>query len=172
MLASEALRGGGFKLRLLSFVSGRDPVGEFFLSHELTHALQDQHYGLPTAPEPLTDAEGDRVLARIDQHLSEVSVPAGRLLIEQGEMAYEAFIIEDGVAEVLIDDEPVRDTEIGELIGELGILRNAPRAATVIAKTPMKLLVLDAREMDALLHEDSKVAERVQQNVERHLAGK
>ncbi len=121
---------------------------------------------------PFFDGLSTRVLARIDQHLSEVSVPAGRLLIEQGEMAYEAFIIEDGVAEVLIDDEPVRDTEIGELIGELGILRNAPRAATVIAKTPMKLLVLDAREMDALLHEDRKVAERVQQNVERHLAGK
>ena len=34
------------------------------------------------------------------------------------------------------------------------------------------LLVLDAREMDALLHEDKKVAERVQQNVDRHLAGK
>lgn len=121
---------------------------------------------------PFFEGLSTRVLARIDHHLSEVSVPAGRLLIEQGEMAYEAFIIEDGVAEVSIDGELVRDTEIGELIGELGILRNAPRAATVVAKTPMKLLVLDAREMEALLHEDKKVAERVQQNVDRHLAGK
>ena len=121
---------------------------------------------------PFFDGLSSRVLARIDHHVSEVSVPAGRVLIEQGEMAYEAFIIEDGVAEVRIDGEHARDTEVGELIGELGILRRALRAATVVSKTPMKLLVLDAREMDALLHEDKKVAERVQQNVDRHLAGK
>ena len=66
----------------------------------------------------------------------------------------------------------VRDTEIGELIGEIGVLKHTLRAATVVAKTPMRLLVLDAREMNALLHEDKKVAERVQENLTRHLEGR
>src|SRR5262249_30191224 len=46
------------------FVTGRDFVGEVLVAHELTHALQDQHFGLPTESEPITDANGDRTIAR------------------------------------------------------------------------------------------------------------
>src|SRR5262249_1832723 len=63
VLSTYALAAGGLRLRLLSFVTGPDFAGEFFLSHELTHALQDQHYGIDTEPEPLTHAHGDRLLA-------------------------------------------------------------------------------------------------------------
>ena len=49
---------------LLGLLTGRDLVGEFLVAHELTHALQDQHYHLPTRPEPLLDGHGDRELAR------------------------------------------------------------------------------------------------------------
>src|SRR5439155_1414767 len=45
---------------LLGFLTGRDLVSEFLVAHELTHALQDQHYHLPTRPEPLLDGHGDR----------------------------------------------------------------------------------------------------------------
>jgi hypothetical protein len=34
------------------------------MAHELTHALQDQHYGIPTEPDPMLDGQGDRRLAR------------------------------------------------------------------------------------------------------------
>jgi hypothetical protein len=53
-----------FSLRLVSFLAGRDLIGEFMLAHELTHALQDQHFGLPTASPSLTAAQGDSALAR------------------------------------------------------------------------------------------------------------
>ena len=121
---------------------------------------------------PFFEGLSNKVLARIDKHLDDVNVSAGRVLTAQGESAYEAFIIADGVAEITVDDKPVRDTEIGELIGEIGILKHTLRSATVVAKTPMRLLVLDAREMNALLHEDKKVAERVQENLTRHLEGR
>src|SRR5437870_3968394 len=49
---------------LLGFLTGRDLVSEFLVAHELTHALQDQHYHLPIRPEPLLDGHGDRELAR------------------------------------------------------------------------------------------------------------
>jgi hypothetical protein len=51
-------------LGLLGFLTRRDLVSEFLVAHELTHALQDQHYQLPTRPEPLLDGHGDRELAR------------------------------------------------------------------------------------------------------------
>lgn len=121
---------------------------------------------------PFFEGLSTKVLARIDHHLDEVNVPAGWLLTSQGDSAYEAFIIADGVAEIRVDDEPVRDTEVGELIGEIGLLKNTLRSATVVAKTPMRLLVIDSRETNALLHEDKRVAERVQENLRRHLEGR
>ena len=121
---------------------------------------------------PFFEGLSTKVLARIDQHLDDVNVPEGRVLTAQGEAAYEAFIIADGVAEIVVDGKLVRDTEIGELIGEIGLLKNTMRKATVVAKTPMRLFVLEGREMKALLHEDKKVAERVQENLTRHLEGR
>jgi hypothetical protein len=64
VLAKTAMRAAGMKVDFLGRVFGRDFVGEFLVAHELTHALQDQHFGIPTQPEPVTDSHGDRELAR------------------------------------------------------------------------------------------------------------
>ena len=64
VLATRALKSGGFWVGLLATLTGHDLVGDYLVSHELTHGLQDQHYGMPTTPEPITDSHGDRLLAR------------------------------------------------------------------------------------------------------------
>jgi hypothetical protein len=64
VLSRTALGAGGMRVGFLGLITGRDLVGEFLLSHELTHALQDQHWHLPTTPEPITDAHGDAEIAR------------------------------------------------------------------------------------------------------------
>ena len=118
---------------------------------------------------PFFEGLSSKHLARIDGYLDEVNVEPGRVLTTQGENAYEAFIIADGVAEVRKDDEVVRDTDVGDLIGEIGLLKHTLRTATVVAKTPMRLLVFNGNQMRAFLQEDKKVAERVEQNLNRHL---
>lgn len=115
----------------------------------------------------LFEGLSDKVLARIDSHADELEVQPGRELTTQGGGAYEVFIVAEGEAEVRIDGEVVGTSGEGDLIGELGVLENRPRAATVVASTPMRLLVLDSREMHWLLDEP-ELAARVQQNVERH----
>lgn len=117
---------------------------------------------------PLFEGLSNKVLSRIDKHLDEVDISEGEILTSQGKGSYEVFIIADGIAEVRVNDKPVRDTEVGELIGEIGVLKRSLRTATVVAKTPMRLLVLHARAINDLLHEDKKVAERVQKNLTRH----
>lgn len=64
VLATRALRATGLWVDLLGSITGRDLVGEFVVAHELTHALQDQHWSLPTTLEPLIDSHGDALLAR------------------------------------------------------------------------------------------------------------
>src|SRR5262245_10023485 len=106
---------------------------------------------------PFFEGLPKKTLARIDSHLDEVGIPAGDKLTEQGKAAYETFIIADGVAEVTVGNETVRETTVGELIGELGVLQHTSRTATVTAKTPMRLLVLNPRDLDWLFS-DPKLA--------------
>jgi hypothetical protein len=65
VLATQGVKSGAGTagLKVLGAVTGRDYLGEFIVAHELTHALQDQHFGLPTTPEPLVGGDGDRRLA-------------------------------------------------------------------------------------------------------------
>jgi cAMP-dependent protein kinase regulator len=121
---------------------------------------------------PFFEGLSTHSLSHIDQHLDELHVREGRVLMSQGDGAYEAFIIADGVAEIRVDDKPVRDTEVGELVGEIGVLKHTLRTATVVAKTPMTLLVVSSREMGSMLGEDKLVAERVEQNYQRHMQGR
>jgi len=121
---------------------------------------------------PFFEGLSTHSLSHIDQHLDELHVREGRVLMSQGDGAYEAFIIADGVAEVRKNGEVLRDTDIGELIGEIGILKNSLRTATVVAKTPMRLLVFNSNQMRGLLSEDKKVADRVEENMKRHLEGR
>ena len=111
-----------------------------------------------------------KALARIDSHLDDVDVPAGDTLTEEGKAAYETFIIVEGVAEVRIGGELVRETSVGELIGEIGVLNNVPRTATVTAQTPMRLFVMNPRDLHWLF-DDPELAARIQQNIDQHLSG-
>jgi hypothetical protein len=63
-LASGALDDRPMSIRVMGFLTGRDVLGEILVAHELTHALQDQHFGLPTTAPPITNADGDRLIAR------------------------------------------------------------------------------------------------------------
>jgi hypothetical protein len=63
-VATRALGAGGFWLDLFTTITRIDLVGEMLVAHELTHALQDQHWGLPAEPDPLTESYTDRLVAR------------------------------------------------------------------------------------------------------------
>ena len=119
---------------------------------------------------PFFEGLSKKVLARIDSHVDEVQIPVGRKLTEQGTGAYEAFIIAEGEAEVKVGDEVVGHTSVGEMIGEIGVLKHTLRTATVTATTPMRLLVINPREL-TFLFDDPKLAARVQANLDKHLQG-
>ena len=63
-VATRAVAAGGAGAHLFTAATGRDVVGELVVAHELTHALQDQYWGLPGDAEPATASNTDRVLAR------------------------------------------------------------------------------------------------------------
>jgi CRP/FNR family transcriptional regulator, cyclic AMP receptor protein len=89
----------------------------------------------------------------------EVDVPAGRRLIAQGGYAQEFFIVVEGTADVYRDGERVATVEPGEFFGEVGMLgARWERNATVVARSPMRLLVLARNQFRELLHAVPDVA--------------
>jgi CRP-like cAMP-binding protein len=90
-------------------------------------------------------------LARIDRLGVGVDVAAGRTLTREGAPGQECFVVADGVAVVRRDGNVVGRIQGGSIAGELALLDHTTRNATVIAATPMRLLVLDSREFMQLL---------------------
>jgi CRP-like cAMP-binding protein len=84
--------------------------------------------------------------------VDEVAVPAGTELTRQGGRAGEFFVVVSGTADVTRDGAHVAALEAGDFFGEVGLLGAGwERTATVVATSPMRLLVLARREFRSLL---------------------
>jgi CRP-like cAMP-binding protein len=102
--------------------------------------------------------------------VSELEVPAGQHLADEGEYAYDLFVIQDGTAEVIQDGKVVAELGPGEFFGEMGVLDRAPRNATVIAKTPMTLLTLTSWDVKRLQSKSPEAMQQLQQVIEQRRA--
>jgi CRP-like cAMP-binding protein len=100
---------------------------------------------------PLFSACSKRELERIGSATDEIDVAAGRVLVEEGAVGHEAFVIVEGTAEVRRGEQTVAELGPGDHFGELAILDGGPRTASVVAASPLKVLVLGQREFSALV---------------------
>jgi voltage-gated potassium channel len=89
---------------------------------------------------------------------------AGAELCRQDDFENEVYVIVEGDAEVVIDGAAVGKTRPGEIVGELSMLGNGRRAATLRALEPMRVLVLDAREIDSVLAADPSSMRRLDEH--------
>ncbi len=95
----------------------------------------------------------DADLQRIAGLASEVSVPAGKVLVREGDWSYELLAIEEGTAEVVRGGARVAELGPGEVVGEIGVMDAVPRTATVTAGTPMLLITLDRWDVKKLVRQ-------------------
>ena len=109
----------------------------------------------------LFSACSERDLARIAVLAEEIDVPAGRVLMRQGDPGREAFVIADGRAKATIDGKRSVKLGPGDCFGEMALLYSAPRSATVTAESDMRLLVVGSREFSELIEDVPGVGRRV-----------
>ena len=102
---------------------------------------------------PLFSGCDKKALGRLASAIDIVEVEAGRTLIKQGSIHHEAFVIESGEAEVLVDNEVVATIPAGEMIGEIGLLTRGQASATVKARTQMSLLIIPHQRFDSIAHD-------------------
>jgi CRP-like cAMP-binding protein len=92
--------------------------------------------------------------------LKEVS--PGVRLTGEGAAGYSFFILRDGTATVSIDGHEVRTLEAGDYFGELAILGDGRRTATVTTASPSTVLVLFGTEFRQLQQEHPEVAAQIE----------
>ena len=105
---------------------------------------------------PLFQTVPEEELREIAPFAQEVSVEEGRHLVREGDYSYDLLAIEEGQAEVFRGGEHVADLGPGDFFGELGLLEKDRRNATVVAKTPMRLITLtgwDFKRMERTMPE-------------------
>ena len=120
---------------------------------------------------PLFARLGRRDLERVGQLAEEIDVPAGRVLIRQGTIGQEFFLIVEGRVNVERDGKLLNVRGPGDFVGEIALIDEGPRVATVTCETACRLFVLAHREFHTLLadHPDIQLlvlkalAERVRQ---------
>ncbi len=90
-------------------------------------------------------------LDRIARAGDEISMPAGTMIVDQGQTGREAFVILKGSAIVKRNGKKVASLGEGSVVGELSLLDHGPRTASVICDSDCMLLVIGQRQFLGVL---------------------
>ena len=109
---------------------------------------------------PLFAGCSDEELRFILTRVEEMDFPAGRVLCKKGESGGDFFVILEGQAEVEASAGK-RMLGPGEFFGEIALLDNGPRSATVRAATPMRCLILGHAQFRDVLYQNGEIAIKI-----------
>jgi CRP-like cAMP-binding protein len=110
-------------------------------------------------------------LEQLARWTDQVSVPEGHELATEGRFAHEFFLIEDGAAAVIQNGERIAELGPGDFFGEIGLLETERRTASVVASTPMTVIVMFQREFKSMEQEMPAVADRIRSAIRARLSG-
>jgi CRP-like cAMP-binding protein len=111
-----------------------------------------------------------RDLEQVARLADEIDVPGGRVLMREGDRGAEMFVIVSGEAKVERNGQEVARSGPGTVLGEIALLSESPRNATVTTTEPSRLLVLAHREFHSLLADVPAVRTCVMDELARRLS--
>jgi CRP/FNR family cyclic AMP-dependent transcriptional regulator len=102
----------------------------------------------------------------------EIDLAEGRALVREGEWSYEFFAIMDGTVEVRRGEQLLAELGPGDFVGEMGLMEDTRRNATVTATSPVRVVVMTASAFRQTAREVPEVAAKIRSAIEercRHL---
>lgn len=100
-------------------------------------------------------------LEKIAKASDEITMPAGSLIVDQGQTGKEAFIVIEGSVTVKRNGKKLGSFGPGTVVGEMSLLDHGPRTATVTCETDCVLLLLDQRHFMGVLDEVPTLAHKL-----------
>ncbi|HJW22028.1 MAG TPA: cyclic nucleotide-binding domain-containing protein [Candidatus Limnocylindrales bacterium] len=110
---------------------------------------------------PLFTGLGRAELEQLAQLVDEIDVPAGYALMRQGERGDQMFVVVSGELEIDRDGRTINHQGPGAAVGEMSLLAEGARTATVRTTGPARLLVLAHREFHSLMDAHPTVRMRI-----------
>jgi CRP-like cAMP-binding protein len=107
---------------------------------------------------------------QIAQIADEIDLKEGTEMTREGSPGREFFVLLEGTAEVERGGEKVNALGPGEFFGEIALISEEPRTATVRASSPVRALVVTARSFRRLLDETPEIKTSVMQAMADRLA--
>jgi CRP/FNR family transcriptional regulator, cyclic AMP receptor protein len=110
---------------------------------------------------PLFAHVSKRQLEQIAQIADEIDLREGKEMTKQGSRGREFFVLLDGNADVKKNGRRINTLGPGDFFGEIALVSDTPRTATVIATSPVRALVITDRSFKRLMSDSPEIQERV-----------
>lgn len=115
---------------------------------------------------PLFSDLTDRQLRKLADLFHERQVPAGTTLVVEGKMSgISFFVVAEGLAKVTVHGDEVARLGPGDFFGELALIAERERAATVTAETVMRCVEIPFWDLRGFLHDNPDVMWKLLQHV-------
>ncbi len=83
-----------------------------------------------------------------------IDLAAGEVLFEEGDHGDCMFVLLEGAMNVKVGDLTVEQSERGALLGEMALIDQSPRGATVVATAPSRLARVDERRFNFIIQQN------------------
>ena len=118
---------------------------------------------------PLFTDLDDKELAQLARSFKERIFPAGRVVAEEGKGGVGFFVIESGAAKVTVRGEERRTLGPGDYFGEIALIDEGVRTATITAEADLRCFGLTSWEFRPLVETNSSIAWKLLQTMARRL---
>jgi len=110
---------------------------------------------------PLFEGLSRKELVELARLTDDLEAPPGKVLCKEGETGREFFVIIDGTVEVEARGKHLATLGAGDFVGEIALLEQVPRMATVTVKTPVRFFVLTREAFRHLVDQNPTVERKV-----------
>jgi CRP/FNR family transcriptional regulator, cyclic AMP receptor protein len=110
---------------------------------------------------PLFATCSKKELGLIANQADQVEWRVGKTVIQEGRLGSEFFLLIDGTVSVSRGGTKLRDLTAGEWVGEIALITNVPRTATVMTTSPVRALVLTRGAFSRLIEDNPSIAAKV-----------
>jgi CRP/FNR family transcriptional regulator, cyclic AMP receptor protein len=119
---------------------------------------------------PLFYGLSRKELAQVARVSEDLEVEPGTVLCKEGETGHEFFVIVDGKVKVSRKGRRIATSGAPDFVGEIALIEEIPRTATVTAETPVCLFVLTRKDFRHLLDQNPSVERKLLRALARRLA--